>query len=561
MISWQTAAHWPYVEAPFPFYLVFYDRAATPATRPPRPSRHAAHGLAAGPGDLDPVSRDPLVRSVPAGAGSALPSGQSADSGRHRRRRSTGRRGSKGAQHRERHQRPAPGVGLIMGVLNVQSLNPKLLELTDHLHHGRYDTMSLTETWLRPSTPSRLLTLPGYQLYRADRPDRRGYGGVALAARDGLSASPIHIVRTAAHPNSKLETLWILLKPDNRRQFILCTVYRPPRRSVTDLTADFTDLEDQFQHVSATHPNSKIFICGDLNWCLLKSDTDPAKRVLRDFMSDHSLTQCVSSPTYSTGSMLDVFITNCRSIVKFCPTKFCHFSPHKFIHVSVTMPRFKLWATSVRSRCFNRVDSHSLILDLARADWSAVFSQATVTDKWNNFVAIFLSIINVHAPVRSVKIRNPSAPVVSDSTKALMSRRRGALAAFGHGSSQYRDANRAVRSAIRRDTRQDVERRIREGSRESMWRLIRPVVGSKRAARKLPDATPDDLNRYFVGVGPVSGCGGGGEAHGTGAGRLLSIVTCRCLFSRADAVVADRAADHRVRYAQHACVRCRRHQH
>ena len=26
MISWQTAAHWPYVEAPFPFYLVFYGR-------------------------------------------------------------------------------------------------------------------------------------------------------------------------------------------------------------------------------------------------------------------------------------------------------------------------------------------------------------------------------------------------------------------------------------------------------------------------------------------------------------------------------------------------------
>ena len=26
MISWQTAAHWPYVEAPFPFYLVFDDR-------------------------------------------------------------------------------------------------------------------------------------------------------------------------------------------------------------------------------------------------------------------------------------------------------------------------------------------------------------------------------------------------------------------------------------------------------------------------------------------------------------------------------------------------------
>ena len=206
---------------------------ATPAARPPR---DAVRGLA-GTGDLDPVSRDPLVRSVPAGAGSALPGGQSADSGRHRRRSGTRRgrrapsarrRGSKGAQHRDKHQRPTPGVGLIMGVLNVQSLKPKLLELADHLHRGRYDTLSLTETWLKPSTPSRLLTLPGYQLYRADRPDRRGYGGVALAARDGLSATPLRITRSAAHPNSKLETLWILLKPDQRRQFILCTVYRPP---------------------------------------------------------------------------------------------------------------------------------------------------------------------------------------------------------------------------------------------------------------------------------------------------------------------------------------------
>ena len=33
MISWQTAAHWPYIEAPFPFYLVFYDRG--PVSRVP----------------------------------------------------------------------------------------------------------------------------------------------------------------------------------------------------------------------------------------------------------------------------------------------------------------------------------------------------------------------------------------------------------------------------------------------------------------------------------------------------------------------------------------------
>ena len=89
-----------------------------------------------------------------------------------------------------------------------------------------------------------------------------------------------------------------------------CTVYRPPRRNVADLSADFTDLEAQYQHVSILHPRPKVFICGDLNCCWLKPDTDPAKRALRDFTAELALTQCVTSHTYFTGSALDVFITN-----------------------------------------------------------------------------------------------------------------------------------------------------------------------------------------------------------------------------------------------------------
>ena len=83
-----------------------------------------------------------------------------------------------------------------------------------------------------------------------------------------------------------------------------------------------------------------------------------------------------------------------------------------------------------------------------------------------------------------------------------MCRRRGALAEFGHGSTEYRDANRAVRSAIRCDSRDDVERRIRENGRNAMWRLIRPFVAGKRSSRVTPCTSVDELNRYFVGVGP-----------------------------------------------------------
>ena len=83
-----------------------------------------------------------------------------------------------------------------------------------------------------------------------------------------------------------------------------------------------------------------------------------------------------------------------------------------------------------------------------------------------------------------------------------MRRRRLALAQSGHGSSAYRDLNRAVRSVLRRDTREDIRGRIAGGGAASMWRSIRSVVSGKRPARTVPDATPDQINEYFVSVGP-----------------------------------------------------------
>lgn len=123
-------------------------------------------------------------------------------------------------------------------------------------------------------------------------------------------------------------------------------------------------------------------------------------------------------------------------------------------------------------------------------------------DKWQHFVAAFSRVIDAHAPFRVSRRRNPTAPVVTDATRDLMQRRRQALAQHGHGSDSYRVLNRAVRSALRRDTRDDIQRRIAEGGALSVWRSIRTVVGDRRSGRVAPDATPDTLNSFFVGVGP-----------------------------------------------------------
>ena len=266
--------------------------------------------------------------------------------------------------------------------------------------------------------------------------------------------------------------------------------------------ADFADLENQYQRLVIDYPTTKIVICGDLNCDLLKPTIDPGKRSLSDFLHDYSLLQSVTVPTYHSGSLLDVVMSNCSRLVTLCTTRFCHFSPHKLVLARLDVPRFRPPRRVIRSRCLRRIDQAAFNRDLVNADWEGIFSAPSVSTMWESFLCTFIPIVDCHAPVRTVRIRNARAPAVSRETKQLMSRRRGALAAGGHRSAEYRELNRAVRSAIRRDTCDDVRRRIREEGRGSMWKAIRSTVDAGKSDRKLPDVTPDQLNEYFVSVGP-----------------------------------------------------------
>ena len=87
--------------------------------------------------------------------------------------------------------------------------------------------------------------------------------------------------------------------------------------------------------------------------------------------------------------------------------------------------------------------------------------------------------------------------------RLLLLRRSEALRVHGHGSAEYQAANRLARSAFRSDKKQYVSERVREQGRGSVWKNIKDIVGSKRpSVQTLPSASADDLNNFFVGVGP-----------------------------------------------------------
>ena len=184
----------------------WYQPSVRRRCRPPRDARHhhrhhlcrvtvttaAVEPVATPPGHrpwrrlrLCPLPARPLPRSQPDCCG---PDPQRAPGGHVTRRgASARRRGCRGGRAWRRTGPDGCQRSLLMGLINVQSLLPKIAALQhDHLNRLHYDICVLTETWLRSATPSRLVTFPGYALHRADRPGDAGYGGVAVLARDKL---------------------------------------------------------------------------------------------------------------------------------------------------------------------------------------------------------------------------------------------------------------------------------------------------------------------------------------------------------------------------------------
>ena len=324
---------------------------------------------------------------------------------------------------------------------------------------------------------------------------------MAIVTRDGLNTSVLKLNHQRS-PDSRLESLWSLLRLDRGKQVVIGSLYRPPRHTAAALRADFDDLETQYQRILVDFPFAEILLSGDLNCNLLKDQSDMACPQLSEFLSDYALYQTVNSPTYVTGSLLDICIVRNERTVQSCSTSICHYSPHRFTCVRIIVPRPRTTPVTVRSRSLKRIDTAAFLYDLSRANREQVFTCHSVSDQWNAFLESFLPILDQHAPYKTMPIRNPKAPPVSPATRDLMARRREALAVWGRGSSVYRDLNRAVRSGIRRDRRTDIQRRINEQGPTSTWRNLRSVIGDKRTSRVQPDVPVDNLNDFFVSVGP-----------------------------------------------------------
>ena len=191
------------------------------------------------------------------------------------------------------------------------------------------------------------------------------------------------------------------------RKFVMCAVYRPPRHATNHLAADFNCLDIQLQRILLT-TSDPILLTGDFNCNLLGRDSDPAKAKLLEFIDCFNFHQFVRSPTFRTGSLLDVFISNVDTFVRSVDVLPCSYSGHHLVKACITIPKLRPKPCVIESRRLNHLNIVDFSASLLHTDWSPVFSCGCVADQWTAFLQLFLPILDFHAPVKRLKGTNPA---------------------------------------------------------------------------------------------------------------------------------------------------------
>ena len=136
--------------------------------------------------------------------------------------------------------------GLSIAIINCQSNPAKKASFTSFSYDHSPDIIVGSESWLTPSIPSSEIFPDGYTVYR-----KGGYGGVFIACESKLVINFKH----------SAEIVVCHIKQKGMQPLIICSIYRPPQNDYSCMEA----LCDTLTSVINTHPNSPIWIAGDIN--------------------------------------------------------------------------------------------------------------------------------------------------------------------------------------------------------------------------------------------------------------------------------------------------------
>ena len=304
-------------------------------------------------------------------------------------------------------------------ILNSQGIDPSIYSqshwklpyfIENHITNQKVfiPAIAVCETWLKPHISNAQITIPNYQIIRADR-KKRDRGGALLYIHDDLPVS-----NEVTYDDHYCQAAMCTINTSNT---VIVCVYRPPNTPEEDTRKVLNFINTYIESASVKH-HMDIIVVGDINlpciqWNDLTVKNDGHARsaqALLSFMADNMLSQYVSEPTRNN-NILDLFLTNNCNLPLHVSCERTKMSDHNIVSVLTkqslkplspggkpTFPNHTFRNLNIRKDKLEPIKQQ-----LASINWDELKSHCSEQDFPELFRLTVLQICQIHCSPKSGK--------------------------------------------------------------------------------------------------------------------------------------------------------------
>ena len=401
-----------------------------------------------------------------------------------------------------------PGNNLFrVAHVNVRSLIPHFSLIKDLISIMSLDILALSETWLRDSDDSNMVSIRDFCIVRSDRRTGARGGGAALYVSGSLSFTVIDFSVFLVNTMIDIAGVVIFLR---RKRLAVLSTYRPPHSPIADLRT----VELCLGHIAGCVDG--IICLGDLNVNMLdRGGTYTC--CIYDIMYLFSLVQVISEPTRITKnseSLIDIILLS--SDIDVAKSGVCNsidISDHCVIFAFLNMQRPRHQACLSLTRDLNAISNDDFIRDINQINWEQIRASSNLDDEVAMFVSSLISIFDRLAPLTYRRVARPRPPWLTVAVRKLIAKKNQALrkARLSRSSSdwqRYSVLRNMTATAIRREKRSFIKSSSRRSSSQQFWISLSSLGGRASVTPDIPDhlLDPDLLNNHFIDSLPSSSC-------------------------------------------------------
>lgn len=413
--------------------------------------------------------------------------------------------------------------------LNIHSLERHIdeLRLALSLMDHNFDFICITETKIKKNmAPKFDISLEGYQ-DPVGTPTEAGKGGVLIYIKQGIDYKPREELNI--YKSKELESYFIETINSSGKNVIVGTIYRHPCMDPSLFTEEYIQpLLD-----TITSENKKVFIAGDFNFDLLKTEKKETFQFFETMMSSQ-LMPTITIPTKlnnKNNTVIDNIFINQIHPDTISGNFTIGISDHLLSFVTIPrdnqnhLPK----KHNLYVRCRRNYKPNDFILDFLEIDWDEVLEayrgDAHLTTK--NFVDRFEILLDQHMPWRKItqkEFKKRIKPWINDEIIELIDKKYETFKKYMQCKDEerrktlheeYKQLKNAVTDITRKREKEHYDNYFTENKNnlQKIWKGINEVINVKAKTFTQPNCIMENnkpvteprkianaFNNYFTSV-------------------------------------------------------------